>query len=148
MTIDIRRWQERLALLADKHGVPGASLAILEGDQVAEAAYGVLNIRSGVEATTDSLFQIGSITKAWTATLVMQLVDEGLLDLDEPVVTYLPEFKVADADVTRTVTTRHLLAHTSGIDGDLFLDTGRGDDAVSKYVEACATLDKHPDKHL
>jgi CubicO group peptidase (beta-lactamase class C family) len=145
MTIDISRWQDRLALLADKHGVPGASLAILDGDEIAEAAYGVLNIRTGVEATPDSLFQIGSITKVWTATLVMQLVDEGRLDLDEPVVTYLPGFKVADAEVTRTVTTRHLLAHTSGIDGDLFLDTGRGDDAVSKYVDACASLGQnHP----
>ena len=145
MTIDIKRWQDRLALLADKHGVPGAQLAILDGDEVAEAAYGVLNLRTGVESTTDSLFQIGSITKVWTATLVMQLVDEGKLDLDAPLVDYLPEFKVADADVTRTVTTRHLLAHTSGIDGDLFLDTGRGDDAVEKYVAACADLKQnHP----
>ena len=46
------------------------------------AASGILNLGTGVEATTDSLFQIGSITKVWTATLAMQLVDEGLLDLD------------------------------------------------------------------
>src|SRR3954471_10601813 len=145
MTLDMTRWQDRLALLADKHGVPGATLAILDRGEVGEAAYGVLNIRTGVEATPDSLFQIGSITKVWTATLVMQLVDEGKVDLDVPPVTYLPDFKVADADVTRTVTTRHLLAHTSGIDGDLFLDTGRGDDAIEKYVAACADLGQnHP----
>src|SRR3954454_17008925 len=123
MTLDMTQWQDRLPLLADQHGVPRAPLAILDGDEVGEAAYGVLNIRTGVEVTPDSLFQIGSITNVWTATLVMQLVDEGKLDLDVPVVTYLPDFKVADAEVTRTVTTRHLLAHTSGIDGDKFLDT-------------------------
>jgi CubicO group peptidase (beta-lactamase class C family) len=145
MTLDQQHWAERLALLADKHGVPGANLAILSGDEIVEAAYGVLNKRTGVEVTTDSLFQIGSISKVWTGTLVMQLVDEGKLDLDEPVVTYLPEFKVADPEVTKTVTTRHLLAHTSGIDGDLFLDTGRGDDCVEKYVAACADLKQnHP----
>ena len=145
MTLDPAHWQERLALLADKHGVPGATLAIKQGDDVAEAAYGVLNLRTGVPATSDSLFQIGSITKVWTATLVMQLVDEGLLDLDKPVIDYLPDFKVADPEVTRTVTTRHLLAHNSGIDGDLFLDTGRGDDTVEKYVAACADLKQnHP----
>ena len=145
MTVDIKHWQERLALLADKHGVPGANLAILADGEVTDTAYGVLNLRTKVEATPDSLFQIGSITKVWTATLVMQLVDEGLLDLDEPVVKYLPEFKVADAEVTKTVTTRHLLAHSSGIDGDLFLDTGRGDDCVEKYVAACADLKQnHP----
>lgn len=145
MTADIKHWQERLALLADKHGVPGANLAILEDGEVTDTAYGVLNLRTKAEATPDSLFQIGSITKVWTATLVMQLVDEGLLDLDEPVVKYLPEFKVADPEVTKTVTTRHLLTHSSGIDGDLFLDTGRGDDCVEKYVAACADLKQnHP----
>ena len=145
MTVDGRHWQERLALLADKHGVPGANLAILADGEVTEAAYGVLNVRTGVETTTDSLFQIGSISKVWTATLVMQLVDEGLLDLDAPVVTYLPDFKVVDPEVTRAVTTRHLLAHTSGIDGDHFLDTGRGDDCVEKYVASCAELKQnHP----
>ena len=145
MTLDRNHWAERLAVLAEKNDVPGANLAILSGDEIVEAAYGVLNRRTGVEATTDSLFQIGSITKVWTATLVMQLVDEGVLDLDEPVVKYLPEFKVADAEVTKTVTTRHLLAHSSGIDGDLFLDTGRGDDCVEKYVAACADLKQnHP----
>jgi CubicO group peptidase (beta-lactamase class C family) len=145
MTVDTARWQERLALLADKHGVPGASLAILQDGETAVAAHGVLNIRTGAPATPDALFQIGSITKVWTATIVMQLVDEGKLELDEPVVTYLPEFKVADAGVTAQVTTRHLLAHTSGIDGDLFLDTGRGDDCVEKYVAAMADLGQnHP----
>jgi CubicO group peptidase (beta-lactamase class C family) len=145
MSVDRQHWQERLALLADKHGVPGANLAILDGGEVTEAAYGVLNIRTGVEATPDSLFQIGSITKVWTATLIMALVDEGKLDLDAPVVTYLPEFKVADPDVTTTVTTRHLLAHTSGIDGDHFHDTGRGDDCLAAYVASCAGLKQnHP----
>ena len=145
MTVDMKHWQERLALLADKHGVPGANLAILQDGEVSDTAYGVLNLRTGVAATPDSVFQIGSISKVWSATLAMQLVDEGLLDLDAPIVTYLPDFKVADADVTRTVTTRHLLTHSSGIDGDLFLDTGRGDDCVERYVAACADLGQnHP----
>jgi CubicO group peptidase (beta-lactamase class C family) len=138
-------WQERLALLADRHGVPGANLAILAGGAITEAATGVLNQRTGVEVTTDSVFQIGSISKVWTATLIMQLVDEGRVELDAPVVSYLPEFKVADAEVTRAVTVRHLLTHTSGIEGDHFLDTGRGDDNVEKYVASCATLPQtHP----
>ena len=145
MTVDIEHWSRRLAVLADKHGVPGATLAILKDGEVADTAYGVLNLRTGVSTTTDSLFQIGSITKVWTATLVMQLVDDGLLDLDAPLTTYLPSFRVADPDVTQHVTTRHLLAHTSGIDGDLFLDTGRGDDCIERYVDACATLGQnHP----
>ena len=145
MTLDAQHWQERLATLADKHQVVGASFAIEHAGEVAAASTGVLNIRTGQPAKDDSLFQIGSISKVWTATLVMQLVDEGLVDLDAPVVTYLPDFRVRDEEVSRTVTVRHLLTHTSGIDGDLFLDTGRGDDAVEKYVAAMADLGQnHP----
>ena len=145
MALDQQHWQDRLTTLVDKHGVVGASLAIRHGDQTTAAAAGVLNLRTQQPATTDSVFQIGSISKVWTATLAMQLVDEGLLDLDEPIVTYLPGFRVADEQVSRTVTTRQLLAHTSGIDGDFFLDTGRGDDNLEKYVAAMATLTQvHP----
>ena len=63
------------------------------------AAYGLLNKTTGVEATDDSVFQIGSMTKVWTATVVMQLVDEGKLDLDAPIVDVLPELRLADPDV-------------------------------------------------
>ncbi len=109
-----------------------------------EASSGVLNKDTGVSTTTDSLFQIGSISKVWTATVVMQLVDEGLLDLDAPIVEVLPELRLADPDVTKQVTMRHLLTHTSGIDGDVFTDTGRGDDCLDKYV---ALLDEVAQNH-
>ncbi|HYK26539.1 MAG TPA: serine hydrolase [Streptosporangiaceae bacterium] len=137
--IDAAHWQRRLTALADKHGVPGAALGILRvgpgsDDELVEASYGVLNKDTGVSATTDSLFQIGSISKVWTATVAMQLVDEGLLDLDAPVADLLPELRLADPEVTKQVTMRHLLTHTSGIDGDVFTDTGRGDDCLEKYV--------------
>ena len=133
-------WEERLAALAEKHKVPGASLGILrlgadgQPDEVIEVAYGYANWPGGVEATTDTLFQIGSMSKVWTATLAMQLVDEGKLDLDAPVIEVLPELRLADPEVAKTVSMRHLLNHTSGIDGDVFTDTGRGDDCVEKYV--------------
>lgn len=140
VTLDEAHWRERLSALARKHGVVGASLAISSGDRVATAACGVLNIRTGQPTTPESLFQVGSISKVWTATLAMQLVDDGLLDLDAPVRRYLPDFKIADEHISATVTTRQLLSHTSGIDGDLFIDTGRGDDSLAKYVEAMAKL--------
>jgi CubicO group peptidase (beta-lactamase class C family) len=136
---------ERLEELRERHGVPAASVAVLQGDEVDAAASGILNLGTGVEATDDSLFQIGSITKVWTATLAMQLVDEGLIELDAPVRRYLPGFRVADEEVSEAVTIRHLLTHTSGIDGDHFADTGRGDDYLERYVETCAELPQvHP----
>ncbi|MGW5742842.1 serine hydrolase [Amycolatopsis sp. NPDC003861] len=132
--LDAAHWQRRLAALARKHRVPGASLGILRGGERVLASHGVLNTATGVEVTDDSVFQIGSITKVWTATVAMQLVDEGLLKLDAPIADVLPELRLADPDVTKQVTLRHLLTHTSGIDGDVFTDTGRGDDCLEKFV--------------
>jgi CubicO group peptidase (beta-lactamase class C family) len=120
--------------------IAGASLAVVLGDDVREAASGVVNIDTRVEATPDSIFQIGSITKIYTATLIMQLVDAGRIDLDAPARTYLPELRFGDASAADAVTVRHLLTHTSGIDGDFFDDFGRGDDCVERYVAACERL--------
>ena len=148
--IDTAHWQRRLTTLAERHSVPGAALGILRvrpgrDDELIEVACGVLNKDTGVETTPDSLFQIGSITKVWTATVAMQLVDEGLLDLDAPVADVLPELQLADQDVAKQLTMRHLLTHTSGIDGDVFTDTGRGDDCVEKYVAQLAEVEQnHP----
>lgn len=128
------------ARLVREHGVPGASVAVLKDGAVVEAAAGVLSTATGVEATVESVFQIGSITKVWTATLVMQLVDEGLLDLDAPVRRYLPEFRIADDGAAAAITTRQLLSHRAGFEGDVFTDTGRGDDAIEKYVATLADL--------
>jgi CubicO group peptidase (beta-lactamase class C family) len=128
---DLRQWLDEAAT---RHGVPGAVVAVGVGDELAEAATGVVNRDTGVETTPDSVFQIGSVTKVWTASLVMQLVDEGAADLDAPVRRYLPEFAVVDAEASETVTVRHLLTHTGGFDGDLFEDTGRGDDALAKFL--------------
>ncbi|HZP71876.1 MAG TPA: serine hydrolase domain-containing protein [Gaiellaceae bacterium] len=127
------------------HHVPGASLAVLRDGRIAAAASGVLNLDTGVDATSDSLFQIGSITKVWTATVVMGLVDDGVVELDAPLRRYIPQFAVGDDSVRDRVTIRHLLTHSSGIDGDNFSDTGRGDDALEKYVATCAALAQvHP----
>jgi dipeptidyl aminopeptidase/acylaminoacyl peptidase/CubicO group peptidase (beta-lactamase class C family) len=140
LALDVAHWRQRLAWLAERHQVPGAQLGILRlgtdgvDDELIEAAYGVLHVRTGAPVRTDALFQIGSITKVWTATVAMALVDEGLLGLDSPVADVLPELRLADPDVTKSVTLRHLLSHTSGIDGDVFTDTGRGDDCLEKYA--------------
>ena len=125
---------DRLTDVARRNRIPGAAIAVRQGDMLAEAATGILNVSTGVEATTDSLFHIGSIAKVYTALLVMQLVEEGRLDLDEPIQRYLPEFGLADAQAAAAVTTRHLLTHTGGFDGDLFDDTGRGDDCLDRYL--------------
>lgn len=132
--------QNLLAELAHRHKVPGATVSILSNGVVVQAATGVTSTNTGVEVTADTLFQIGSITKVYTTTLVMQLVDEGRVELDVPVRKYIPELRFADAEATESITLRQLLCHNSGIDGDSFEDTGRGDDCVRRHIETFATL--------
>jgi CubicO group peptidase (beta-lactamase class C family) len=132
----VRAWLvERFAGLVAEHDVPGAAVAVLVGDDIAEAASGVLNTATGVAATTNSVFQLASVTKLWTATLVMQLVDEGLLDLDRPVRAYLPRFRMADEHASATVTPLQLLSHTAGFDADVVTETTNGDDAIARFVD-------------
>jgi CubicO group peptidase (beta-lactamase class C family) len=133
--------QSRLDALARIHHVPGAVLAVSQGGEALEFATGVINCNSGVETTTDALFQIGSNTKLLTTTLVMQLVDSGEIDLDAPVRRYVASFELAQAGAADEITIRHLLTHTSGIQGDYFEDFGRGDDAVERYVESLKNVD-------
>ena len=138
-------WRHRLDLLRERYGVAGAQFGIVqldnEGsifDQVIVSS-GVLNTSTQEPVIDDAIFQIGSITKVWTTMLIMQLVDEGALDLDAPVRNILPDFSLAD-DPSPSVTVRSLLNHTSGIDGDVFTDTGRGDDCIEKYVDKLTSV--------
>jgi len=138
-------WTSRLADLAAATHVPGATLAIWANDQETLVCHGVLSTATGVAVTPASLFQIGSITKVWTATMIMQLIDGGKLSLDTTVAEVLPGVHLGDPDVSTDVTVRHLLTHTSGIDGDIFTDTGRGDDCLARYVsELAAAVQTHP----
>ena len=124
-----------------KHNIPAMSVAIWKDGKLTQAAAGCLNLTTGVEATTDSIFQIGSITKVMTTCLVMQLVDEGKVNLDKPVVHYLRDFMIADADATQTITVRQLLNHTNGIAGDYFPnDEGHQGNLIARFVDRCSFL--------
>lgn len=142
---DSAYWRHRLTELIATYQVPGASLGILRGGAITEVTAGVLSTETGAAATPDSLWQIGSISKVWTATLVLQLVDEGSLELDQRVADVLPGFTLVDEAAAAEITVRQLLNHTSGMDGDVFTDTGRGDDCIARYLEGTATIGQnHP----
>jgi len=127
--------------LLTKHRIPGAIVALARDGQVTSAAAGIANLNTGVPMTVDTGFLTGSITKVWTASLVMTFVDDGIVDLDRPIQGYLPHFRLADAEAARTITTRQLLNHSSGIDaGDLLLELGEGPSAHRRYVELLADV--------
>src|SRR5687767_6680585 len=120
---------DRLAAEFDRNRidlhVPGAVLAIVRGEEVIFArGFGVADIEKQTPVTPDTPFFIGSATKAFPATLVGMLVDEGRMQWDDPVEKYLPEFKlkVRGNDPNDRATLRDVLSHRTGFTRMTFLE--------------------------
>lgn len=124
----------------DDLDIAGAQVAVAVDDTLVHAEAGVANVEIGTQVTADTLFQIGSTTKVYTAALVMQLVDQGLVDIDRPVADHLPDVRLAPGDEWRAITPRHLMSMTSGLDNGPYTDTGRGDDCVARYIDLLAEI--------
>jgi D-alanyl-D-alanine carboxypeptidase len=113
---------------AGSEGAPGAMARIDDGGTVHRAAVGVADRGTGRALATDDRFRIGSVTKLMTAVVLLQLVDEGRLELDDPVVRHLPGLLPDDR-----ITVRHVLSHRSGLydhTDEMFARTVPGFEAV------------------
>ncbi len=130
----IRYAEEEIARLQ----VPGAAAAVIHDGAIYAGGVGVTSVEHPLPVTPETLFQIGSTSKTFTATALMQLVETGRVDLDATVRTYLPWFALQSEDDAARLTVRNLVTHHAGYVGDYFKDTGRGDDAIGKIVRKMA----------
>ncbi|MEZ4867141.1 MAG: serine hydrolase domain-containing protein [Caldilineaceae bacterium] len=125
---------ERTQELMTQTGVPGVAVGVRHQGTEYVATLGITNRNHPLPVDENTLFQIGSISKTMTATVAMRLVEQGRLDLDAPVRRYLPDFRLQDEAAAANASVRHLFTHTGGWLGDYFADTGKGDDALARYV--------------
>ncbi len=117
-----KNFDARVAAVMKASEVPGAAVAIVEDGKVTLArGYGVKRLGSPDVVGADTLFQIGSTTKAFVSAAIAILVEEGKLGWDDRVIDHLPSFRMYDAWVTRELTIRDLLTHRAG------LSKGQGD---------------------
>ncbi|MET0267049.1 MAG: serine hydrolase domain-containing protein [Duganella sp.] len=124
-------------------GIPGAALVVVADQKIVHLqGYGVSGPK-GLQPGADTIFQIGSNTKSFTALAIMQLVEAGKLALDAPVQRYLPWFRIADPHLSAQITLRHLLHQTSGfshLEGQLdFADNYASADAMERRVRRLAS---------
>ena len=136
-------WQrlgELVARAMEQNKVPGVALGIHQDGETRTAGWGVTSVENPLPVTAGTLFQIGSITKTFTATAVMHLVEQGKVNLGARVRDYLPDFSVQDEQAGAEATVQHLLTHSGGWAGDFFHGTGQGDDALARYVADMAGL--------
>lgn len=102
--------------LMQMYDVPGVALAIVQNGKVLYTkGYGVRSTGTKAPVTENTLFAIGSVSKSFTALDIAQLVEQGKLDLDTPIIKYLPDFKLSDPDATKTLTLRQVMSHSSGL---------------------------------
>jgi CubicO group peptidase (beta-lactamase class C family) len=124
--------------------IPGVALAIVEGDEIKHLRGFGRARPGGGEPTPPTPFFIGSLTKSFTALAVMQLVEDGKVELDTPVQRYLPWFRVADPEASAQITVRHLLNQTSGLptlSGEIqAADFDGRPDATERQARALSTL--------
>jgi CubicO group peptidase (beta-lactamase class C family) len=132
----------------ERYHVPGVALGVIhEGDEQL-AGFGVTRVDRPLPIGLQTLFPVASITKTVVATAIMRLVEQGQLDLDEPVCRYLPELRLADPVTTEQLTLAHLLTHTAGVQGDVAdgahgIRCGSESDALARFVPMFAHLPQH-----
>jgi CubicO group peptidase (beta-lactamase class C family) len=117
-----------------EHRIPGAAVGVWFGDREEHAAFGVASMNTLQPVGPDTVFQIGSLTKTYTATAVWRLIERGQIALDAPVRTYLPALRLADETTAAGVSIAHLLTHCGGWYGDDGTYTGEDDEAIARFV--------------
>ena len=112
--VDLAAVDQYLNAQMRRHNLKGMAVAITQGDEVIYLQ-GFGSAGRGQPVSPQTPFLIGSVSKSFTALAVMQLVDQGLLDLDAPVQQYVPWFTTADRERSSQITIRHFLNQTSGL---------------------------------
>jgi CubicO group peptidase (beta-lactamase class C family) len=113
--ITVAEMDEFIEAQMDSLGIPGMSLAIINDAEIAyHRALGVTNVDAKEKVTDETLFDAGSMGKPLFAYLVMKMVDKGILNLDQPLYTYLPYPDIAYDERYKLITARMVLCHTSG----------------------------------
>jgi CubicO group peptidase (beta-lactamase class C family) len=121
-----RHVEEILDAYRDVRGFNGVVLAAVGDDVVIRKGYGLANADHQIPNAPETVFRLASVTKQFTAAAILLLAERGLIDLDAPVSTYLPDLRPEIAD---RITLRHVLSHTAGLERDIerYSDKGSGD---------------------
>lgn len=139
--------EARIAQAMAEHQLPGLAIGIVQAGQVCYArGFGVANMDTGKPVTTATLFNVGSLSKSFTAIAIFQLVEQGKIDLDTKAAEILPYFRLEDARYV-DITVRHLLSHTSGLPSEPaettppwqvynFENPDRDDAALERFVRS------------
>ncbi|MBN1368668.1 MAG: beta-lactamase family protein [Dehalococcoidaceae bacterium] len=128
---------EYMMRMLSEDSIPGSAAVVVNNQQTIYAkGFGITSTKNPLPVDKFTVFDLASVSKSFTALGVMLLRDKGCIELDSPVVKYLPDFNLSKEDLSDEITVRHLLTHTSGIPGALAEPQGyfNGPTAMGKMV--------------
>jgi CubicO group peptidase (beta-lactamase class C family) len=117
----INEYRELIKSEMTKNNIVGLSIALVDKNAIIWAeGFGYENLEDSIKATENSIYGIGSVTKLFTSTAIMQLAEKKMIDIDKPVTLYVPEFKMKSLyGSINSITTRLILTHSSGFPSDI-----------------------------
>ena len=133
--------------IVTRWGIPGLSVGIVDGGEIAYTrSFGVQNLKTQVPVTSESIFCLQSIAKCFVSSAVMKLMERGRIQLDAPLIQYLPYFKLDDERYPQ-ITIRQTMSHTSGLPdmdefeyNDLVSHPEIDDGAAERYVRGLSSM--------
>ena len=144
-TLDTPAIDAYIENLMAEHQIPGLALSIVHNNEIVYTQGYVVADPDGTSVTPQTPFIIGSASKSFTALAIMQLVEAGEIELDAPVQTYLPWFKMAGPEDAALITVRHLLAQTSGLSGPVsdkdLVNPDVSENALETHIRELADYD-------
>ncbi|GAB1308094.1 hypothetical protein KH5_07770 [Urechidicola sp. KH5] len=134
---DVKKIENLLQQYTEYKQFNGSALIAKKGKVIYKGGFGYANMEWDVQNASDTKHRLGSITKQFTGMLIMQLVEQGKLDVQKPISTYLPDYPKKSGDI---ITTHHLLTHTSGIPNytsfpDFFSTKSRDPKTPDEFIE-------------
>jgi CubicO group peptidase (beta-lactamase class C family) len=139
-----------------KNSVPGMAIGIINNGQIVYSkGFGLAEVDTDRKVTAETVFELGSTSKTVVATAIMQLKEQGKIDLDAPVITYLPYFQMKSGDYKK-ITIRNLLSHWGGLPSDkgladpdsVYLTPEYDDQALERHVLSLKGIDMVSDPNL
>lgn len=138
------RWERKIREFMDTYGIAGLAVAVSDREKILwHNAYGVTSVEKPWDkVTTQTLFRIASCTKITLGILVMRLVEEGRLDLDAPIIQYVPWLQFRDNSTRDRITIRRLLSHSAGLPSEYTPDGPHDEDKLEEVLkEGLSTLE-------
>lgn len=129
--MNIKQLEQTIQMYMEKEHIPGLAVAVWkDGRTLYEKAFGYADIEKKMRVTPDTIFGAASITKSFTALVIMRLAEEEKLHIDDPVQEYLPDFTLQDDRYVKDITIKHLMSHTTGV-------------ATYKRIQSLNTFEEH-----